>query len=146
VLAIFASRYLNRKPPLIHEDGEQRRDFVSVHDVAQAFRLALEVPGAEGHVLNIGSGRSFTIREVAENLSDLLGCSEIEPQVTGHYRVGDIRNCFADISLARSVLGYRPRVAFDEGLRELAGWLEGQSAVDRTVEASEELALRGLTV
>jgi dTDP-L-rhamnose 4-epimerase len=146
VLAIFASRYLNNQPPLINEDGEQRRDFVSVHDIAQACRLAIEVPEAAGHVFNIGSGRSRTIREVAESLADVLGKSHIEAQITERYRIGDIRNCFADISLARRVLGYEPKVRFEDGLLELAEWLDGQTAIDRCKEASEELALRGLTV
>lgn len=146
VLAIFAARYLNNLPPLIYEDGEQRRDFVSVHDAAQAFRLALEVKQAQHPVFNIGSGRSCTVLEAAENLGDRLGKPEIAPRITNDYRVGDIRNCFADISLARQTLGYEPRVRFDDGLLELAAWLEGQTAVDLTPEASEELALRGLTV
>jgi dTDP-L-rhamnose 4-epimerase len=146
VLAIFASRFLNGKPPLVNEDGYQRRDFVSVHDVAQACRLALEVPGASGQVLNIGSGHSYTIREIAERMSSVLGVEHIRPEITGKYRVGDIRHCFADISLARRLLGYEPRVSLEEGLTELAGWLEGQIAHDRVAEAQAELAVRGLTV
>jgi len=146
VLAIFASRLMNEHPPAIFEDGEQRRDFVSVHDVAQACRLALEVDGAAGDVYNIGSGRSYTIREIAERVSAVLGKEYIEPEITGQYRVGDIRHCFADISRARKVLGYAPSVTLDDGLAELAQWLEGQAADDRVAQAREELAARGLTV
>lgn len=146
VLAIFASRYLNGRRPLINEDGHQRRDFVSVRDVAQACRLALEVKGAAGRVLNVGSGRSFTIREVAARLAQVMGLEELEPEITGKYRMGDIRHCFADIGEARRVLGYEPEVDFDEGLEELADWLGGQIATDRVTEASRELAARGLTV
>jgi dTDP-L-rhamnose 4-epimerase len=146
VLAIFASRLLNDNAPLINEDGYQQRDFVSVLDIAQACRLALEVPAAAGRVFNVGSGQPLSIREVADRISAVLGKSHIEPQVTGKYRVGDIRHCYADISLAQRVLGYEPRVALEDGLNELACWLEGQIAIDRADEAGAELAARGLTV
>jgi dTDP-L-rhamnose 4-epimerase len=146
VLAIFAARYLNGRPPMVNEDGLQRRDFVAVRDVAEACRLALEVPGAAGQVFNVGSGRSFTVLEVAERLARAVGREDVRPEVTQRYRVGDIRHCFADIARARAVLGYAPRVPFDEGLAELAGWLEGQIAHDRVSEASAELAARGLTL
>ena len=146
VLAIFASRLLNGRPPLIFEDGEQKRDFVSVRDVARAFRLALETDDAAGHVFNIGSGCAYTIREIAERMARATGRSHLEAEITGEYRVGDIRHCYADIGLARSVLGYEPRVDFDAGLAELADWLETQEAEDRVAQAREELAERGLTI
>jgi dTDP-L-rhamnose 4-epimerase len=146
VLAIFASRLMNGQPPLIFEDGHQRRDFVSVHDVVQACRLALESPAAAGQVLNVGSSRSCTIQEVAALLAGILGKSEIEPDVCGKYRVGDIRHCFADISRARQMLGYEPAVTLEGGLVELAEWLESQVADDRVPQARQELAERGLTV
>jgi dTDP-L-rhamnose 4-epimerase len=146
VLAIFASRLLNDRSPLIFEDGEQRRDFVSVHDVARACRLALTVEDAAGRVINVGSGASITVNEIARRLGRILGKEHIEPEVTGKYRVGDIRHCFADISLAQDVLGFRPHVAMDDGLTELAEWLEGQVAVDSVDAAASELAKRGLTV
>jgi dTDP-L-rhamnose 4-epimerase len=145
VLAIFASRLLNDRAPMIFEDGLQRRDFVSVADVVQACRLALEVEGAAGHVFNIGSGESFTVREVAELLQSCLQ-RRIEPEITGKYRVGDIRHCVADITQARVVLGYEPRVQLERGLPELAEWLREQTADDRVADASRELAMRGLTV
>ncbi|MFN3649256.1 MAG: NAD-dependent epimerase/dehydratase family protein [Armatimonadota bacterium] len=146
VLAIFASRFLNEKPPLINEDGYQQRDFVSVKDVSQACRLALEVPEADGKVFNVGSGHNYTIRSIADRMADVLGKEHLKPEITGKYRVGDIRHCFADITLARQVLGYEPQVSLEEGLVELAGWLEGQVAVDRVETARNELAARGLTV
>lgn len=146
VMAIFASRYLNGLPPLIYEDGRQRRDFVNVHDVARAFRLALEAPQAPGQVFNIGSGQSVTVLEIAERMASVLDCQEIEPQVTGNYRAGDIRHCFADIARAREILGYEPQVSFEEGLAELAEWLEGQVAVDSSDVASSRLREKGLLV
>ena len=146
VLAIFASRYLNGRPPLIFEDGCQQRDFVSVQDVAQACRLALETPGAAGRVFNVGSGRAHTVKEIAARMARTLGREDIMPEITGKYRAGDIRHCFADITLAREVLGYEPQVSLDDGLREIARWLEGQVAHDHVAQASAELAQRGLTV
>jgi dTDP-L-rhamnose 4-epimerase len=146
VLAIFASRLLNGRAPMIFEDGLQKRDFVSVYDIATACRLAMEVPGAAGRVLNIGSGRAYTVLEVAKKIARAVGRAEIEPEISGKYRVGDIRHCFADISLAREVLGYRPTVSLDEGLVELAEWLEGQVAIDRVDTARAELDRRGLAI
>jgi dTDP-L-rhamnose 4-epimerase len=146
VLAIFASRLLNGNPPLIFEDGYQQRDFVSVHDVAQACRLALEAPRAPGEVFNVGSGRHYTVREIAERMATVLDRRDLLPEITGQYRVGDIRHCFADISRARQLLGYQPRVTLEKGLVELASWLEGQVAIDRVADARAELAARGLTV
>jgi len=146
VMAIFASRLMNDKPPMIFEDGLQQRDFVSVHDVARACRLALESEGAGGRVFNIGSGHHYTIASLAERIAEVMNKGYLEPQITGKYRVGDVRHCFADISLARSVLGYEPQIELEEGLEELVDWLAGQEAVDRVDQASAELSARGLTV
>ncbi|MDB5866440.1 MAG: NAD-dependent epimerase/dehydratase [Betaproteobacteria bacterium] len=146
VLAIFASRLLNANRPTIFEDGCQRRDFVSVYDIARACRLALETPAAAGEVFNVGSGNAYTVREIAQRIAYVLGREDLEPEITGKYRAGDIRHCFADIAKARSVLGFEPQVSIDAGLTELAAWLEGQAAVDRVAQASAELAARGLTV
>src|SRR4051812_3429982 len=109
VLAIFASRLLNDHAPIIFEDGLQRRDFVSVYDIVQACRLALEVPDAAGRVFNIGSGRAHTVLEVAEKIGKAVGKPTITPEISNSYRVGDVRHCFADIRAARRVLGYEPK-------------------------------------
>jgi dTDP-L-rhamnose 4-epimerase len=146
VLAIFASRLLNDRPPLVFEDGEQRRDFVSVSDIARACRLALSSEASAGHVINIGSGQSISVNEIATRLSRILDKEKIEPEITGKYRVGDIRHCFADISLANDLLGFVPQVSLDDGLADLAGWLEGQVSVDSVDDAAAELTSRGLTV
>jgi dTDP-L-rhamnose 4-epimerase len=146
VLAIFAARLLNGRSPLIYEDGHQRRDFVSVHDVARACRLSLERPGAAGRVINVGSGRSVSVLEIAERLGAVMGCEDIPAEVTGKYRVGDIRHCFGDIALAGRILGYEPEVELEDGIAELATWLEGRVATDRVDDAAGELAARGLTV
>jgi dTDP-L-rhamnose 4-epimerase len=144
VLAIFASRLLNGNRPSIFEDGEQRRDFVHVEDVANAFLLALDAPEIAGQVFNIGSGRSISISDIAKRLSAAMGRPDLTPQILGKARAGDIRHCFADITLAQHKLGFRPRRSLDEGMGELADWVEQQNAVDRASEATRELELRGL--
>lgn len=146
VLAIFASRLLNGNAPRIFEDGLQQRDFVHVTDVARACRLAMESPEAAGKVFNVGSGRNVTVLELARRLARLVQREHLEPEITGCYRAGDIRHCFADISLARQVLGYQPEVTLEAGLAELAGWLEGRMAADMVAQAHAELAARGLTI
>jgi dTDP-L-rhamnose 4-epimerase len=143
VLAIFAARLLNDRPPRVYEDGLQRRDFVSVHDVARAFTLALERDGADGGVVNVGSGSSVNVREIGEKLAATIG-KQIEPELTGEYRLGDIRHCYADIAHARATLGYEPEVELDDGLAEIAAWLEGRAADDRIDAAADELTRRGL--
>jgi dTDP-L-rhamnose 4-epimerase len=144
VLAIFGSRLLNDRPPMVYEDGNQRRDFVHVSDVARACRLALQTPGVSGHVINVGSGESRTVLEVAQVLAAATGKRQLTPHVTGKYRAGDIRHCFADIGLARRLLGFEPRVRFEDGIAELAEWLSGEIAVDAVEAATEELSRRGL--
>jgi len=145
VLAIFASRLLNNRAPLINEDGLQKRDFVSVYDVARACRLALESKEADGQTFNIASGKQYTIRELGQRIARVLG-KNIAPEITGKYRAGDIRHCFADITRARKVLGFEPCIGLEEGLADLAAWLEGQIASDRVTESRNELAERGLMV
>jgi dTDP-L-rhamnose 4-epimerase len=150
VLAIFASRLLNGRPPVLFEDGKQRRDFVSVHDVASACLLAMDREDAVGRVFNVASGEARSILDVAADMASALG-RPLQPEVTGKYRVGDIRHCFADISLARDQLGYEPRVSFEHGIRELAEFLKEQAsggsvAPDRVHEARRELESRGLTL
>jgi dTDP-L-rhamnose 4-epimerase len=144
VLAIFAARYLNDKRPLIFEDGQQLRDFLHVRDLAAGCVLALECAAAADEVFNLGGGQAYSILEVARRLGKVLGKEHLEPQVSGNYRAGDIRNCFGDISKAARVLGYRPRVQLDSGMRELAQWLEGRVDEDRSETATAELRRHGL--
>jgi dTDP-L-rhamnose 4-epimerase len=146
VLAIFASRLLNGRPPLIFEDGAQLRDFVHVDDVVQACWQAMTVPEAGGGMFNVGSGRAVSIAEVAARLTAVINAEPIAPEITGQYRVGDIRHCFADITRARTVLGYEPVVTLEAGLSELSEWLSDQPADDRVDEAHRQLVSRGLTV
>jgi dTDP-L-rhamnose 4-epimerase len=115
-----------------------------VSDVARACRLALERDGADGLTVNVASGHDTTILDVARRLGRVLG-ADIEPELPGSFRAGDIRHCFADVTRAREALGFESEVGLDEGLAELASWLEGQSATDRFEEAAAELRDRGLT-
>jgi dTDP-L-rhamnose 4-epimerase len=146
VLAIFAARLLNGRQPIIFEDGHQRRDFVSVYDVVEACRLALEKEEAAGTVFNVGSGEPRSILEVARAMATAVGQEAISPQVTGKYRMGDVRHCFGDISRANLVLGYAPRHGFAHGLSDLMKWLDGKLPPDRTHDARVELDSRGLTI
>jgi dTDP-L-rhamnose 4-epimerase len=144
VLANFASRLLNNQPPMIFEDGAQQRDFVHVRDVARAFRLALDSPRASGQVINIGSGRAYSIRGVALAVAEAMGVPDIHPQILFKARAGDIRNCYADISKAREVLGFEPHHHLDHGLEEFATWVRGSLAIDMSSEMKRQLEMRGL--
>ena len=144
VLANFASRLINGQRPMIFEDGRQRRDFVHVRDVARAFRLALEQREAAGHVINIGSGNAYAIADVATMLARAMGVPQLEPDIMGKARSGDIRNCFADISKARDLLGFEPRFRLEDCLDELADWVRQAQAVDRGAEMKRQLEERGL--
>ncbi|MFL6752927.1 MAG: NAD-dependent epimerase/dehydratase family protein [Sphingomicrobium sp.] len=144
VLAIFSSRLSNGQRPLIFEDGEQRRDFVHVSDVARAFADALVHPGASGQVFNIGSGADRSVSEVAQAMARALDRDGIEPEIVGKARVGDIRHCFCDGTKAAEKLGFRAAKDFEEGLAELAEWVASQSASDRVDQARAELEAKGL--
>ncbi len=144
VLAIFASRLLNGQPPMIFEDGQQKRDFVHVEDVARAFVLALREPRAAGGVFNIGSGVNTTVEDVALLLARAMGREDIRPEFLNKARAGDIRHCFADLSHARETLGFVPRRTLADGVPELAEWLARQTATDRVLDARKELEARGL--
>ncbi len=145
VLAIFAARLSNAERPLVFEDGRQKRDFVHVADVAEAFMLALDRPEAAGRVFNIGSGQPIDVIGVARALARAMGMPDIEPQVIGKARTGDVRHCFADIGLAQQQLGYVPSRRLDDTtLGELAEWVSRQQAVDRVGHAYRELEARGL--
>ncbi len=144
VLANFASRLANGQAPTIFEDGEQRRDFVHVRDVARAFRLALEREEAAGQVINIGSGNAYTIAQVARLLAQAMGVPEIEPEILNRARSGDIRNCFADISRARDLLGFEPQFRLEDSLDEFVQWVRGMTVIDRGAEMRRQLEERGL--
>ena len=143
VAAIFASRLLNDRPPLIFEDGDQTRDFVDVRDITRACVLALTKDGADGRTLNVGTGVPTSVRDVARVIAGGLGKS-IEPEVVNQYRAGDIRHCYADTRLAEELLDFRAEIAFEQGMADLLAWLEGREAMDTVDAAREALVARGL--
>jgi dTDP-L-rhamnose 4-epimerase len=143
VAAIFSSRLLNGQPPLIFEDGAQSRDFTHVSDIVQANLLAMESEAANFQAINVGTGVATSVKRVAEVLADGLGVT-IEPEMIGRFREGDIRHCFADISRARQLLGYKPNVSFDQGIPQLLEWVRGQEAFDSVEQATRELQAYGL--
>ena len=143
VAAIFASRLLNGRPPIIFEDGEQSRDFTHVSDIVQGILLALESDSAVGHAVNLGTGRPTSVAQVAQVISAGMGL-EIEPVLNQQYRAGDIRHCFADPTRARELLGFEAATTFEDGMSELVEWLQDQEAEDKVDDATQELAARGL--
>ncbi|MEW6238227.1 MAG: NAD-dependent epimerase/dehydratase family protein [Candidatus Omnitrophota bacterium] len=143
VLAIFMSRLANGKPPVIYEDGLQSRDFISVHDVVQGNMLAMENDKANGQAFNLGTGIPTSIKDIALMLAKTYGVS-IEPEITGKYRKGDTRHCFADITKIKTMLGFEPKVSLQEGMRELVEWSRSTDARDLFDQAAKELAEKGL--
>ena len=144
VVALFAARLLRGAPPRVLEDGLQQRDFVNVHDVVRACRMALECNAAAGGVFNVGSGGSMTLRTVAAQMADALGRRELRPDITGHYRMDDVRHCFADTTLAAKVLGYEAHLSFTQGLLELREWLARERAERRAAEVCARIEARAL--
>ena len=144
VLANFGSRLANGQPPTVFEDGNQKRDFVHVRDVARAFRLAMETDAAAGQVLNVGSGRAYAIADVARMLAEAMGLSHMQPEILGKARSGDIRHCFADTGRAREVLGFEAEHRLEDSLDELVEWIRGEVSVDRGAEMRRHLEARGL--
>lgn len=143
VAAIFMGRLKNGKPPLVFEDGRQSRDFIHVLDVADAVVHALETETETSGAFNICTGRPITIREVAATLAARLGL-DIEPEIVGRYRAGDIRHCVGDPTRARQALGFEARVGLAEGIEELLAWSAEQEAMDRVDASMAELERQGL--
>jgi dTDP-L-rhamnose 4-epimerase len=142
VAAIFSGRLLNGKSPVIFEDGRQRRDFVHVSDIVQANLLAMDREEMDDGAFNVGTGRSLTILDVAEALSQYLD-GQHPPEIVHKFRSGDIRHCFADSGRLQE-LGYQPQVRFEDGVAELVEWVRSQTAADGFEQARRELARRGL--
>lgn len=143
VAALFCTRLLSGRRPLVFEDGEQRRDLVHVDDVVRANLLAMDSTTAIGRALNIGTGESITVRSLAQTLAAAIAPA-IEPDVTQRWRAGDIRHCWADTSRARDLLGFVAARERSAALADLAGWVATEAPVDRTDAAIAELTARGL--
>ena len=144
ILSIFSTRIKNGNGINIFEDGKETRDFVYIDDVVDATILGLEVPEANGHVFNVGTGVATDVLTVANTLCDKYGI-KVPITVSGNYRLGDIRHNFADISLARNILGFEPKWSFADGIAQFCKWVDKQEVQEDKYEASiEEMKSKGL--
>ena len=144
VLAIFLSRIRAGGVPVIYEDGGQTRDFISVHDVASAIELAIDAPGCDGQVINLGSGIPRRILDIASELDRLCGRDGGRIAASGKFRHGDVRHCYADTTKARALLGFTPTIAWERGLADLVEWSATAGSDDKFDAAEAELLARGL--
>ena len=144
ILSIFSTRIKNGNGINIFEDGKETRDFVYIDDVVDATVKGLEVPGAAGHVFNVGTGVATDVLTVAKTLCEKYGVN-VPITISGNYRLGDIRHNYADISLARKILGFEPRWSFSDGIEQFANWVNTQSVQEDKYEASiAEMKAKGL--
>ena len=143
VAAIFAARLLSGRAPRVFEDGGQIRDLVHVFDVVRATAAAMDAGAAAGGVFNVATGRQVTVADLAARIAGALG-SDTAPEITGEFRAGDIRHCFADTARAQEVLGFTSATTLDTGIPELARWVAGQTPDERGDEALAALRARGL--
>jgi len=120
-IPIFINSFLVGKPPIVFGDGEQSRDFTFVENVVEANLMACRVEGAAGEVFNIAFGQRTTINSLVRMIKEMIG-SDIEP-VYKEERKGDVRHSQADISKARKILGYEPKVDLEIGLERTFEWL-----------------------
>ncbi len=143
VAAIFSARLLAGRAPRVFEDGRQIRDLVHVSDIVRATRLAMDAKPAPGNAFNVATGRRIEIGELAAQLSDRLA-PELRPEITGEFRAGDIRHCFADTAKAAELLGFEAGVDLADGLPELLEWVGRQVVEERGDEALAGLRRAGL--
>ena len=144
ILSIFSTRIKNHNPINIFEDGKETRDFVYIDDVVDATIKGLEVPEANGHVFNVGTGVGTDVLTVAKTLCEKYGIN-VPITVSGNYRLGDIRHNYADITLARNILGFEPKWSFSDGIAQFAKWVDQQEIQEDKYEASiEEMKKKGL--
>lgn len=144
ILSIFSTRIKNGNGLNIFEDGKETRDFVFIDDVADATILGMEVPAANGHVFNVGTGVATDVLTVAHTLCDKYGI-QVPITVSGNYRLGDIRHNFADITLAKQILDFNPKWNFSDGIEQFVKWVNQQEVQEDNYEASiEEMKKKGL--
>lgn len=144
ILSIFSTRIKNHNGINIFEDGKETRDFVYIDDVVDATILGLETPEANGHVFNIGTGKATDVLTVAKTLCEKYGI-DVPVTIGGNYRLGDIRHNYADITLARNILGFEPKWRFADGIAKFAEWVNTQDIKEDKYEASiEEMKKKGL--
>jgi nucleoside-diphosphate-sugar epimerase len=126
VIPKFVTRLARLQPIVVYGDGEQSRDFTYVDNAVEANILALTAPGAAGSVINVGCGERITLNHLIKSLEEILGVkADVDYQLA---RPGDVRDSLADISVARQLLGYEPKVTVTEGLRRIAAWFAANAA------------------
>lgn len=144
ILSIFSTRIKNGNGINIFEDGKETRDFVYIDDVVDATILGMEVPEANGHVFNVGTGIATDVLTVAKTLCEKYGI-DVPVTVSGNYRLGDIRHNFADITVARQILGFEPKWSFADGIEQFTNWVNQQEVNEDNYETSiEEMKKKGL--
>lgn len=144
ILSIFSTRIKNHNGINIFEDGCETRDFVYIDDVVDATILGLEIPAANGHVFNVGTGVAIDVLTVANTLCEKYGI-DVPITISGNYRLGDIRHNYADITLARNILGFEPKWNFSKGIEQFTNWVNKQEIQEDKYEASiEEMKQKGL--
>jgi dTDP-L-rhamnose 4-epimerase len=144
ILSIFSNRMRQNLPINIFEDGAESRDFIHVSDIVAVIGMALNKPLSGFHAINVGSGVPTSVMNVAETLRELLA-SQSTLGVSGDFRAGDIRHCYADLKRARQVLGFAPSLTVSEGLARFCKWVMTQPVLeDRSEKAMGELARLGL--
>lgn len=144
ILSIFSTRIKNHNGISIFEDGKETRDFVYIDDVVDATILGLEVSEANRHVFNVGTGVATDVLTIAKTLCEKYGI-DVPITVSGNYRLGDIRHNFADITLARRILGFEPKWSFLDGIEQFTDWVNKQEIHKDKYEASiEEMKKKGL--
>lgn len=144
IISIFYNRARQGLDIPIYEDGLESRDFVHIDDIVDGLVRALDADVPPGAVMNLGAGAPTTVSELA---TELLGAAgfDVPVRVTGQFRVGDIRHCYADLTRARELIGFRPNVSLADGLKRFCAWAAGQPVhEDRLDTATEELRRKGL--
>ncbi len=137
IARIFALRIMHGLPPICFEDGQQRRDYINVKDVARANVLALEDDRANWRVFNVGGKRPVTVLEFARIMLNEFG-SDLEPLVPGEFRLGDTRHTVSDIS-ALEVLGWQPTVPVEQNVYEYVAWLREQTVTDEFIREADRI-------
>lgn len=144
ILSIFSTLIRNYKPINIFEDGKESRDFVYIDDVVAATTLGIEKEEASGEIFNVGSGTAVTVMEVASLLVKHYGI-DVSVEVTGNYRLGDIRHNYADTRKIERLLGFKASVSFAEGIKRFTDWVNSQAINESKYDESvKEMKEKGL--
>jgi dTDP-L-rhamnose 4-epimerase len=143
VAAIFISQLKNDAQPIIFEDGNQTRDFVNVHDIADINFKVLSTNAADFQFFNVGTGNPIKVKDVAEVVAKLMG-KDIHPKITSSFRKKDVRHCFADMTKIKKVLGWQPSIKFENGIKDVIEWSKNEKALNMTPMATEKLREKGL--